>query len=137
MLAPLRIERMVSSTSPQPSNYRRAHGNTVGVSRAWFCLLLTLSRSARLCDGSLREAAPCSPIVTACCLCRPFVLFAILHWIPKGCRCYRRSSRGVVVRGLAMGKSRLEAFSDGVIAIIITIMVLELKAPHEASLDAL
>jgi uncharacterized membrane protein len=29
-----------------------------------------------------------------------------------------------------MGKTRLEAFSDGVIAIIITIMVLELKAPH-------
>ena len=29
-----------------------------------------------------------------------------------------------------MGKSRLEAFSDGVIAVIITIMVLELKAPH-------
>jgi uncharacterized membrane protein len=36
-----------------------------------------------------------------------------------------------------MGKQRLEAFSDGVIAIIITIMVLELKVPHEASLDAL
>src|ERR1700732_5330396 len=36
-----------------------------------------------------------------------------------------------------MGKSRLEAFSDGVIAIIITIMVLELKVPHEPSLDAL
>jgi uncharacterized membrane protein len=36
-----------------------------------------------------------------------------------------------------MGKSRLEAFSDGVIAIIITIMVLELKVPHQASLDAL
>jgi uncharacterized membrane protein len=36
-----------------------------------------------------------------------------------------------------MGKSRLEAFSDGVLAIIITIMVLELQAPHEASLDAL
>ena len=36
-----------------------------------------------------------------------------------------------------MGRSRLEAFSDGVIAILITIMVLELKAPHEASLDAL
>jgi len=31
-----------------------------------------------------------------------------------------------------MGKGRLEAFSDGVIAIIITIMVLELKAPHGA-----
>src|SRR4029079_787029 len=29
-----------------------------------------------------------------------------------------------------MSKSRLEAFSDGVIAILITIMVLELKAPH-------
>src|SRR5918992_1222181 len=31
-----------------------------------------------------------------------------------------------------MGKGRLEAFSDGVIAIIITIMVLELKVPHAA-----
>ena len=31
-----------------------------------------------------------------------------------------------------MGKSRLEAFSDGVIAIIIIIMVLELKPPHGA-----
>lgn len=36
-----------------------------------------------------------------------------------------------------MTKSRLEAFSDGVIAIIITIMVLELKIPHEATLQAL
>ena len=36
-----------------------------------------------------------------------------------------------------MGKSRLEAFSDGVIAIIITIMVLELKVPHEPTLDGL
>jgi len=36
-----------------------------------------------------------------------------------------------------MGKNRLEAFSDGVIAIIITIMVLELKAPHEVELSAL
>lgn len=36
-----------------------------------------------------------------------------------------------------MGKSRLEAFSDGVIAIIITIMVLELKVPHGATFDAL
>ncbi len=36
-----------------------------------------------------------------------------------------------------MDKNRLEAFSDGVLAIIITIMVLELKAPHEADLKAL
>jgi uncharacterized membrane protein len=36
-----------------------------------------------------------------------------------------------------MGKGRLEAFSDGVLAIIITIMVLELKVPHEADLAAL
>jgi uncharacterized membrane protein len=35
------------------------------------------------------------------------------------------------------GKSRLEAFSDGVIAIIITIMVLELKVPHDTSVEAL
>jgi len=36
-----------------------------------------------------------------------------------------------------MGKNRLEAFSDGVIAIIITIMVLELKVPHSADFHAL
>ena len=36
-----------------------------------------------------------------------------------------------------MGKSRLEAFSDGVIAIIITIMVLELKVPHGFELENL
>jgi uncharacterized membrane protein len=36
-----------------------------------------------------------------------------------------------------MGKGRLEAFSDGVIAIIITIMVLEMKVPHGDSLASL
>ena len=36
-----------------------------------------------------------------------------------------------------MGKNRLEMFSDGVIAIIITIMVLELRGPHEFSFEAL
>jgi uncharacterized membrane protein len=36
-----------------------------------------------------------------------------------------------------MGKTRLEAFSDGVIAIIITIMVLEMKVPHGETVDAL
>ena len=36
-----------------------------------------------------------------------------------------------------MGKNRLEAFSDGVLAIIITIMVLEMKVPHGVDLAAL
>ena len=36
-----------------------------------------------------------------------------------------------------MGPGRLEAFSDGVIAVIITIMVLELKAPHPLTWDGL
>ena len=36
-----------------------------------------------------------------------------------------------------MNKSRFEAFSDGVIAIIITIMVLEMKVPHGESVNAL
>jgi uncharacterized membrane protein len=38
---------------------------------------------------------------------------------------------------IAMPTNRLEAFSDGVIAVIITIMVLELKAPHETTLAGL
>ncbi|HEU4586015.1 MAG TPA: TMEM175 family protein [Gemmatimonadaceae bacterium] len=36
-----------------------------------------------------------------------------------------------------MGTQRLEAFSDGVLAIIITIMVLELRPPHETDIQAL
>ncbi|HXU17671.1 MAG TPA: TMEM175 family protein [Terriglobales bacterium] len=36
-----------------------------------------------------------------------------------------------------MNKGRLEAFSDGVLAVIITIMVLEMKSPHGTSLAAL
>ena len=36
-----------------------------------------------------------------------------------------------------MGKGRLEAFSDGVLAIIITIMVLEMKVPHGTTLASL
>jgi uncharacterized membrane protein len=38
---------------------------------------------------------------------------------------------------VSMNNSRLEAFSDGVIAIIITIMVLELKVPHGESVESL
>ncbi len=36
-----------------------------------------------------------------------------------------------------MNKARLEAFSDGVLAIIITIMVLDLRIPHGQDLQAL
>jgi len=36
-----------------------------------------------------------------------------------------------------MGKTRLEAFSDGVVAIIITIMVLEMRAPHDTDMASL
>ncbi len=36
-----------------------------------------------------------------------------------------------------MTKGRIEAFSDGVLAIIITIMVLEIKIPHGATLETL
>ena len=36
-----------------------------------------------------------------------------------------------------MGKGRLEAFSDGVIAVLITVMVLELKAPHGTDWETL
>jgi uncharacterized membrane protein len=39
--------------------------------------------------------------------------------------------------GAEFGKNRLEAFSDGLVAIVVTIMVLELKVPHHASLDSL
>ncbi len=42
-----------------------------------------------------------------------------------------------MVYGGAVSKGRLEAFSDGVIAIIITIMVLEMKVPHGEELRAL
>src|SRR6202046_2854624 len=38
---------------------------------------------------------------------------------------------------VTMGKARLEAFTDGVIAIIITIMVLEMKVPHGSDFSAL
>ncbi len=44
---------------------------------------------------------------------------------------------GALRQVASMKATRLEAFSDGVIAIIITIMVLELKAPHGSSLAGL
>jgi uncharacterized membrane protein len=48
----------------------------------------------------------------------------------------RRPASGAVSAG-AMGKGRLEAFTDGVVAIIITIMVLEMKVPHGTDFAAL
>lgn len=43
----------------------------------------------------------------------------------------------MLIGGVILSKTRLEAFSDGVIAIIITIMVLELKVPHGEDFEAL
>jgi uncharacterized membrane protein len=40
-------------------------------------------------------------------------------------------------RSLEMGTARVEAFSDAVMAVIITIMALELRAPHGATFDAI
>ncbi|HET6913143.1 MAG TPA: TMEM175 family protein [Rhodanobacteraceae bacterium] len=45
--------------------------------------------------------------------------------------------KDVAGRGLGMHKGRMEAFTDGVIAVIITIMVLELKLPRDASWQGL
>jgi len=45
----------------------------------------------------------------------------------------RHSLRELRAQEALMGKARLEAFSDGVLAIVITIMVLELRPPHDAS----
>jgi uncharacterized membrane protein len=53
-----------------------------------------------------------------------------------GLRWFARDRR-ILEDGTIMRTNRLEAFSDGVLAIIITIMVLELKAPHGDSLEAL
>jgi hypothetical protein len=53
------------------------------------------------------------------------------HRFSCGWRCCAAGA-SVQVGEKARGKSRLEAFSDGVIAIIITIMVLELKVPHSS-----
>jgi uncharacterized membrane protein len=58
---------------------------------------------------------------------KPFA-FRLLSCLTPNDSAFRRS---------AMTKNRLEAFSDGVIAIIITIMVLELKVPHTVELSGL
>ncbi len=52
-------------------------------------------------------------------------------------RARRLHTNRAVTGGGYMGSTRLEAFSDGVLAIAITIMVLELRAPHAPSLEAL
>src|SRR3984885_13749138 len=53
-----------------------------------------------------------------------------------GCGLGWAGGGGLRYRG-RMNKGRLEAFSDGVLAIIITIMVLEMKVPHGADLQSL
>src|SRR5947208_14579977 len=52
--------------------------------------------------------------------------------------CTAKNSLFLILEGrLEMNKGRLEAFSDGVLAVIITIMVLEMKSPNGTSLAAL
>src|SRR5215471_6950653 len=48
-----------------------------------------------------------------------------------------QSTRRACRRRMKMNKDRLEAFSDGVLAVIITIMVLEMKSPRGTSLASL
>ena len=48
-----------------------------------------------------------------------------------------RADQDLTVEPRRISASRLEGFSDGVIAIIITIMVLEIRPPHEPTLAAL
>lgn len=62
-------------------------------------------------------------------------LLAKASWPKWECREYWRIIGRMLV--CAMQKNRLEAFSDGVLAIVITIMVLELKVPHGDDLPAL
>ena len=50
---------------------------------------------------------------------------------------FARSPSDLATTLEVMGRTRLEAFSDGVLAVVITIMVLELKRPASASLTAL
>src|SRR5688500_2038185 len=54
----------------------------------------------------------------------------------ESCGAYTAGDTSSPIFG-AMSKARMEAFSDGVIAILITIMVLELKVPHGAEWEAL
>ena len=60
--------------------------------------------------------------------CRP--LFSSVRWTNSALRIQKFYT-------FAMNSTRLEAFSDAVIAILMTIMVLELKIPHGADLEAL
>jgi uncharacterized membrane protein len=48
-----------------------------------------------------------------------------------------RGRRARPANAVSVSKGRMEAFSDGVIAVIITVMVLEMKAPHGTDLAAL
>ena len=61
------------------------------------------------------------------------------RWLARRSRQRDADRQAQLLRCLtnAMKTTRLEAFSDGVLAIIITIMVLELKVPHEVDLAAL
>src|SRR3954453_19112629 len=63
-------------------------------------------------------------------------MFSLLFCYADEVACYTIKDEVGRRYSVPMSKGRLEAFSDGVFAVIITIMVLELKAPHSGDLEA-
>ena len=64
-------------------------------------------------------------------------IFLLIFLLPSAVADFCKVEVPLSASTFCMGKNRLEAFSDGVIAIIITIMVLEMKVPHGEGIETL